>query len=97
MVRCFTHMKDNIGSCKWCGKLLCEKCNYIEKAEGKLFCESCNYKVSTMERATIPLAETRRQRDIRERENIQVKQRQIQAETEKGSKVGFGAFRLDVY
>jgi len=96
MVRCFTHSRDNVGSCKWCGKVLCESCSYIEKSEGKLFCDSCNYKVSTMERATIPLAETRRQRDIKEREKVQIQQRQKVAEEASG-RVPFGGFRLDTY
>ena len=40
-MKCQKHEKQSIGTCQWCGKLLCREC--VGKSMGKkLFCRECS-------------------------------------------------------
>ncbi len=44
---CSKHNKDTIGTCQWCGKVLCPKC--VAKKDGrKAYCANCAVNIAPM-------------------------------------------------
>mgnify|MGYP001232307052 CR=1 FL=1 len=40
-MKCKQHGKDGIGTCSWCGKILCKQC--VGKSDGnKKYCDQCS-------------------------------------------------------